>query len=146
VIESPFAGDTEVNLAYARLALADSLTRGEAPLASHLLYTQILDDAEPEQRMLGIDAGLAWHAVTEAVILYLDRGMSPGMQAAVANAELRGIPVERRYLGPDGRMADLIEQDQRDHPRGHPCRDCGRYFYEHPAVPTDAEPGCEAWR
>ena len=47
ILESPFAGDVKRNTAYARAALRDSLLRGEAPIASHLLYTQdgVLDDA-----------------------------------------------------------------------------------------------------
>ena len=46
IIESPYAGDIEKNVAYARDCVRDSLMRGEAPYASHLLYTQpnILDD------------------------------------------------------------------------------------------------------
>ena len=46
IIESPFAGDTETNIKYARECLRDSIFRGEAPLASHVLYTQdgVLDD------------------------------------------------------------------------------------------------------
>jgi hypothetical protein len=40
IIESPYSGDVETNVAYARAALRDCLSRGEAPLASHLLYTQ----------------------------------------------------------------------------------------------------------
>jgi hypothetical protein len=47
IIESPYAGDPDGNLAYARAALADSLARGEAPFASHLLYPQVLDDMIP---------------------------------------------------------------------------------------------------
>ena len=46
ILESPYAGDIERNVAYARAAMRDSLLRGEAPIASHLLYTQpgVLDD------------------------------------------------------------------------------------------------------
>ena len=42
IVESPYAGDMEANTEYARDACAtlDSLMRGEAPIASHLLYTQ----------------------------------------------------------------------------------------------------------
>jgi hypothetical protein len=41
------------------------LLRGESPIASHLLYTQpgILKDDVPEERPLGIEAGLAWRSV-----------------------------------------------------------------------------------
>jgi len=38
IIESPYAGNIEQNIKYRlRACLKDSLTRGEAPLASHLL-------------------------------------------------------------------------------------------------------------
>jgi len=66
IVESPYAAPTpegiERNVAYARAALADCLGRGEAPYASHLLYTQpgVLRDEVPEQRRLGIEVGLAW--------------------------------------------------------------------------------------
>jgi hypothetical protein len=62
IVESPFAGDIEANVIYARAAVRDCVLRGEAPIASHLLFTQpgILDDNVPEERALGIEAGLAW--------------------------------------------------------------------------------------
>ena len=55
-VESPYAGDVERNVQYARACLADCLRRGEAPFASHLLYTQegILDDLIEGERMKGI--------------------------------------------------------------------------------------------
>jgi hypothetical protein len=40
IIESPYAGEVEANVAYARACMRDSLGHGEAPIASHLLYTQ----------------------------------------------------------------------------------------------------------
>jgi len=98
VLESPYAGNVEANLDYARRALTDSLRRGEAPIASHLLHTQVLADAEPDQRRLGIAAGHAWIAVAEAVVVYEDLGISAGMQAAIDEAERLHVPVERRNL------------------------------------------------
>lgn len=85
IVESPFAGDIEGNLAYARAALRDCLSRGEAPIASHLLYTQpgVLEDGVPEQRELGIAAGLAWRWAVDYQIFYTDRGWSRGMIAAL---------------------------------------------------------------
>ena len=38
IIESPYAGDIEANVVSARACVRDSLSRGEAPIASHLLY------------------------------------------------------------------------------------------------------------
>lgn len=101
IIESPYAGDVEVNVAYARRAMADSLRRGEAPLASHLLYTQpgILDDTIPGERALGIEAGLAWGKMAEASIFYTDLGFTPGMELGMKRAEAEGRAVEYRTIG-----------------------------------------------
>lgn len=101
IIESPYAGDVEQNVAYARACLRDSLLRGEAPLASHLLYTQsgVLDDALPEERTLGIQAGLAWVHKACKTVVYADLGVSAGMQEGIDRAHAEGRTVEWRYLG-----------------------------------------------
>lgn len=84
VIESPFAGDVELNLNYARMAMRDCIIRGETPLASHLLYTQlgILDDQLPEERRLGIEMGFQMWEYADYLVFYVDRGWSRGMLAA----------------------------------------------------------------
>ena len=85
IIESPFAGDSPVTISrhvrYARLAMADSISRGEAPFASHLLYTQdnILNDLIPEEREIGITCGYAWMSAADKVAIYTDFGHSPGI-------------------------------------------------------------------
>jgi hypothetical protein len=100
ILESPYAGDIEANVEYARACVRDSLSRGEAPIASHLLYTQpgILRDEDPQERQWGIDAGLAWGDKAETTVLYIDRGISRGMEYGIANAERAGRPIERRSL------------------------------------------------
>ena len=100
IVESPYAGDVEANTAYARACVHDCLMRGEAPIASHLLYTQpgILDDLVPEQRNHGIAAGLAWGSVANATVVYVDRGISRGMAFGIAAAVEAGRPVEYRML------------------------------------------------
>ncbi|MER8394066.1 hypothetical protein NKH10_19440 [Mesorhizobium sp. M1340] len=100
ILESPYAGDIETNVAYARAAMRDCLTRGDAPAASHLLYTQpgVLDDGNPAERSAGIDAGLAWGSVAEATVVYTDRGVSRGMAEGIARAHAEGRAVEFRTL------------------------------------------------
>jgi hypothetical protein len=100
ILESPYAGDIERNLEYARMAVKDSLLRREAPIASHLLYTQkgILDDEIPEERALGINAGLAWKRVAEKHVFYIDYGYSRGMEYARAFACENNIPMEERKI------------------------------------------------
>lgn len=100
IMESPYAGDVEANVAYARACLRDCLVRGEAPIASHLLYTQpgVLDDDVPEERKLGIRAGLEWRALCDAGVFYIDRGWSRGMQESRDTYQREGIPIEERTL------------------------------------------------
>lgn len=101
ILESPYAGDVARNIEYARRCVRDSLARGEAPIASHLLYTQpgILNDDDTAERQWGIDAGLAWRRVAEASVVYTDLGISRGMEYGIAAAEAAGIPVVYRRIG-----------------------------------------------
>lgn len=103
IIESPYAGDIDRNAVYARECLRDSLQRGEAPLASHLLYTQpgVLRDEVPNEREQGIAAGLAWLRAADAMVIYQDLDISPGMKAAMAEAEKLGVPIELRSCRPN---------------------------------------------
>lgn len=100
ILESPYAGDVENNLAYARDALRDCLMKGEAPIASHLLYTQpgVLDDTIPEERKLGIEAGLCWGKLAECSVVYVDLGISKGMEMGIERAKQEGREVEFRSL------------------------------------------------
>lgn len=101
ILESPFAGDTVRNSTYGRACVRDSLLRGEAPIASHLLYTQpgILDDNKIDDRKLGIEAGLAWKRVAYASVVYTDLGISHGMKYGIEQAEAAGVPIEYRKIG-----------------------------------------------
>lgn len=100
VLESPFAGNVARNIAYAKLCVKDCLRRNEAPIASHLLFTQpgILDDNNPEERKTGIAAGIAWVKVSDLQVFYNDFGMSRGMDAALNNALATGQQYEFRQL------------------------------------------------
>lgn len=98
IVESPLAGDVETNIEYAKDALADCFERGEAPFASHLLYPGTLDDDIPDQRTLGIEAGLAWGAKADATVVYVDRGISRGMAQGILRAHEEGRPVEVRSV------------------------------------------------
>ena len=100
IIESPYAGDVERNVRYARAAMKDCLRRGEAPYASHLLYTQegVLDDSISGERQLGIDAGLAWGETVDLVVVYTDLGITKGMKYGIERHEKEGRTVVYRTL------------------------------------------------
>ena len=99
ILESPFSGDVEQNREYALNCMRDALERGEAPIASHLLLTQVLDDRAPEQRRRGMEAGVAWTRAADASVVYTDLGISKGMQYGIEAATKAGIPIEYRRLG-----------------------------------------------
>lgn len=97
-IESPLAGDVRLHMLYARAAVHNALERGEAPFASHLLYTQVLDDETAEERALGIRAGLAVSARCDVTAVYMDLGISEGMRAGIREATRAGRPVVHRSI------------------------------------------------
>lgn len=115
IVESPFATNTitlsngteyqvtqEWNVQYARACMHNCLAiHGQAPYASHLLYTQpgVLDDDVPDERRLGISAGLEIGRKADLRIFYLDRGFSSGMQWALKFALEIGQECEVRRLG-----------------------------------------------
>lgn len=106
-VESPLAAPTPEgfrrNVRYAQLCLLDSLKRGEAPYASHLLYPQVFDDLDEDQRRVGMLAGLEWLKMAELVALYIDLGVSRGMVAAEIEAIRYGKPTtQRRLVGKSG--------------------------------------------
>lgn len=98
IIESPLAGDVAANQEYARRCMLDSLKRGEAPFTSHLLYPQVLDDANASERKQGIEAGLAWGKKADLTVVYTDRGISEGMRLGIARANKEGRRVVYRQL------------------------------------------------
>lgn len=100
IVESPYAGDVEKNVEFAQKCMKDCLMKGEAPYMSHLLYTQpnVLDDDIPEERELGIKAGLWWGAKASKTVVYTDLGISKGMKYGIAIAKKYGRLVEYRTL------------------------------------------------
>jgi hypothetical protein len=100
VIESPYAGDVRRNIEYARLCMRDSLLRGEIPIASHLLYTQsgILDDDNPVERNMGINAGFEWGKHADFICFYTDLDWSRGMLKAKEYWTKEGKPIVERHL------------------------------------------------
>lgn len=100
ILESPFSGNVDKNIDYARKCMHDCFMRGEYPFASHLLYTQkgILDDTIPEERKLGIEAGLTWGKFAKKTVVYTDLGISKGMEFGIAEAKKQKRPIEYRNL------------------------------------------------
>jgi len=103
-IESPLNAPTregiERNKKYARMCMRDSLYRGEAPFASHLLYDhlEILDDLREEDREMGIKAGFEWLEMADLTAVYEDLGISSGMKRGIELAKKAGRKIEYRRI------------------------------------------------
>jgi hypothetical protein len=100
IIESPYAGDVDLHLRYARAAMRDSIFRNEAPFASHALYTQpgVLRDDMSEERALGMLLADSFRKHAVRVAVYTDLGISKGMQHGIEAANEARIPVVYRNL------------------------------------------------
>ena len=91
---SPYAGNTEENIAFARQACGYAIRQGAVPLAPHLLYPQILNDSVPEERETGIRLGLEILERCEELWVCGDRILA-GMKRGAAYAKARGNPVRQ---------------------------------------------------
>jgi hypothetical protein len=92
IVESPYGGEIERNIAYARAALRDCLKRSEAPLASHLLYTQpgVLDDAKADGEGVRHQRWPCMGREGGRDVVYTDLGISAGMRLGIERAQKAG--------------------------------------------------------
>ena len=93
-IASPYAGDVEGNVEFAKAACRLAMEQGSTPVAAHLLYPQMLDDTVPKQRELGIRMGLKLLGACSELWLCGSR-VSGGMQEELKEAWRHRIPVRR---------------------------------------------------
>lgn len=130
IIESPYAGDTERNVRYARACVRDSVLRGEAPIASHLLFTQqgILNDDILAERSAGIAAGHAWMSRADLCAVYTDLGLSEGMKRGIERAFAEQTAIEFRTIEPCKWCPDHPVRVTETKPEGGSitrCESCG---------------------
>lgn len=97
---SPYRGEVERNLNYARAACRDALLRGESVFVPHLTYTQegVLDDNIEHERKAGMQAGIKMMHKLDALAVYKDLGVSEGMSAEIERAEALGLEIEYRCV------------------------------------------------
>lgn len=90
---SPYAGDIQENIKFARAACRHAMKQGCAPIAVHLLYPQLLDDAIPAEREHGIRMGLQVLAACDELWVCGER-ISQGMNFEIEEAKRLGIPMK----------------------------------------------------
>ena len=99
-VASKYAGDIQTNIENAVWACQYVIDKGYMPVASHLLYPQILNDSNPRERELGLMFGLALLANCDEVWVFtVDGEVSSGMEREIEEAKRLGIPVRKMEMG-----------------------------------------------
>ena len=93
-IASPYAGDVETNVRFAKAACRYAIGQGAMPVAAHLLYPQIISDDIPEEREAGLRMGLRVLEACDEIWLCGGR-ITQGMRVELATAESFELPVRR---------------------------------------------------
>lgn len=89
---SPYAGDVQNNVEFAKAACRYAMKQNYTPVAVHLLYPQFLDDNDPVQRATGLSMG---HRVLEACdeLWLCGSRISTGMAMELKEVQKLGISV-----------------------------------------------------
>lgn len=83
---SPYAGDINKNVEAARRYSRFAVDSGYIPIAPHLLFPQFLNDADPNERELGLFFGNALMSKCAEVWVF-GNTISPGMAAEIKRAK-----------------------------------------------------------
>ena len=84
-VASRYAGDVDTNVAAAITSCRRAIDEGYMPVASHLLYPQILNDNDPNERDLGLLFGLALLRMCDEVWVF--GAISPGVAQEIEEAK-----------------------------------------------------------
>lgn len=93
-IASPFAGDIENNVEAAKEYCRAAMEEGVTPVAPHLIYPQFLDDSDPAQRSMGLNAGLELLSRCDELWV-CGAEISSGMQREIQFAKALGLPIRQ---------------------------------------------------
>ena len=99
-IASPYAGDIEKNLTFAKAAARFAIARGKAPYIPHLTLPAVLNDEDPRERALGIELNCETLSRCDALWVFRRNGISAGMAAEIAYAGKCGIETEYFDIDP----------------------------------------------
>ncbi len=84
-VASKYAGDVDANVAASITYCRRVIDAGYMPVASHLLYPQILNDSDPSERDLGLLFGLALLRMCDEVWVF--GTVSPGVAKEIEEAK-----------------------------------------------------------
>lgn len=111
------------NIDYAQALTKRALEAGLAPITPHLYMTQCLNEDKPEERAAGMAAGLTLLKSCDFVIVGVKYGISEGMSAEIAAADVAGIEVVNA-----DKLRYKLEHDRRawleEYAKLHACEFC----------------------
>ena len=116
-IASPYAGDVEGNVEFAKAACRYAAAKWYTPVAVHLMYPRFLDDRVPKEREAGLKMGRRVLAACEEIWLCGER-MSAGMKAEEAEAKRLGLPIRKVPSSDICSFQKQIEGQRREEPAG----------------------------
>lgn len=87
---SPYRGDVARNVKYAKELTGRAVRRGLVPITPHLYITQALDDNDPAERALGMEAGLHLLEPCKYIMIGGRYGLSEGMRHEIERAHRLG--------------------------------------------------------
>ena len=110
-ISSPLRGGVERNIQRARDYCAYAASCGVIPLAPHTIFTQYLDDEQPEQREQGLRMGrdLMWRCDDLWVV---GSTISSGMREEIELAKKLYMPI---FYVPEDMVQEKVKIRQQDH-------------------------------
>lgn len=90
---SPYSGDTERNIKYAKELTAQAIMDGYCPITPHLYIPLCLNDNEPRERKQGLEIALRLLEQCDLLIVGTRFKISKGMEVEIETAERLGIEV-----------------------------------------------------
>lgn len=111
---APLRGeDMPANIERARMYARDVLLQGDVPFCPHIYFPQIADANNPAEDSMAMQACLAYLDNCQQINVYADPP-TPGMQAEIEHAAMRGIPIKQM---PDPILGRMFRPGKSD-----PCR------------------------
>ena len=107
---SPFRGNYEENTKNARTfcEVVMKYFPDTVPIAPHLYFPQFLDDTNPTERSLGMEAGIALLDKCDEIWVYGLGIESEGMRAEIEHAKKHGIPIRDGFEHTNNRICECI--------------------------------------
>ena len=120
---SPYRGDVARNVKYAQELTGRAVRRGLVPITPHLYITQALDDNDPAERALGMEAGLHLLEPCKYIMIGGRYGLSEGFAQPVRPLDLMAHTLRNAIAPADHDIFARFQQVQaRFHPQGAFCR------------------------